>query len=109
MSDEFIFKPENYSGPIAIDCKPSKECDEYHKNSKVYITLNEEITPEEEKRRIEFLLEEHVCSGASNASTWLVPISREFWLKLGDKPKSYTYIKFCPYCGYEPSEKKKWW
>jgi hypothetical protein len=36
---EFTYLSENYPGPIAIDCKPSKECDEYHKNSKVQINL----------------------------------------------------------------------
>lgn len=37
--DAFIYRPENYTGPVAIDCKPSKECDEYHKNSKVQINI----------------------------------------------------------------------
>jgi hypothetical protein len=35
----FIYRTENYPGPIAIDCKPSKECDEYHKNSRIQINL----------------------------------------------------------------------
>lgn len=81
MCDEIIFRPE----------------------------INEEITIEEKENRINFLLEEHECSGASNAKTWLVPISREFWLEFGDEPKRYTWIKFCPYCGYEPGAKNKWW
>lgn len=37
--DTFIYRAENYPGPIAIDVKPSKECDEYHKNSKVQINI----------------------------------------------------------------------
>ncbi len=37
--DTFIYRPENYPGPIAIDCKPTKECDEYHKNAKVQINI----------------------------------------------------------------------
>lgn len=37
--DTFIIRPENYPGPMAIDCKPSKECDEYHQNSKVQINI----------------------------------------------------------------------
>jgi hypothetical protein len=41
---EFIYKPDNYPGPIALDATPSKECDEYHKNSKVYVNFSNNIT-----------------------------------------------------------------
>jgi hypothetical protein len=70
----------------------------------------EEITPEEEIKRIDFLLEQHECQGAFNAKTWLSPMSREFWLIFsGDGPERCTWIKYCPYCGYNPSDKQKWW
>lgn len=46
----FVYRPDLYSGPIAIDCKPSKECDEYHKNSVIYF-MNE-MTQEEFSMRI---------------------------------------------------------
>lgn len=36
-SGEFIYKPEKYPGPIAIDIKPSKELKEYHENSCIQI------------------------------------------------------------------------
>ena len=36
---EFVYKPENYPGPIAIDMKVSKELDEYHKNAKIQINI----------------------------------------------------------------------
>ena len=71
--------------------------------------LPEEITEEELKKRMNFTLEEHECKGASNARTWLVPVCREFWLVFGDKPERMTWITYCPYCGYKPSDKKKWW
>lgn len=28
---------ENYNGPEVIDCTPSAECKEYHKNSEIYL------------------------------------------------------------------------
>lgn len=33
----FIYLPDKYPGPIAMDAKPSKKCDEYHKNSCIQI------------------------------------------------------------------------
>ena len=36
---EFVYIPEKYDGPIDLDCKPSKECDEYHKDSVIQINL----------------------------------------------------------------------
>ena len=36
---EFVNRPEKYEGPIAIDCKPSKKCDDYHKNSVIQINI----------------------------------------------------------------------
>jgi hypothetical protein len=32
-----VYRTKNYPGPIAIDATPSKECDEYHKNSQIQI------------------------------------------------------------------------
>lgn len=34
-----VYRPEVYSGPVAIDCKPSKELDEYHKSSLIQVNL----------------------------------------------------------------------
>jgi len=42
--NSFIYIPEKYPGPIAIDMKPSKECDEYHKNSYIQVNMNNETT-----------------------------------------------------------------
>ena len=70
---------------------------------------NDELTPEEQKKRIEFMLQEHVCKGANNAETWLTPgYKKIFWhvFDLGDV-KRYTWINYCPYCGFKPEE--PWW
>jgi len=64
----------------------------------------EDISEEEEKKRLAFLIEEHVCRGASNSETWLAPISREFWLIVSGV---FTWINFCPYCGFKPED--RWW
>lgn len=69
----------------------------------------EEISQEEEKKRLAFLLEEHECFGACNSKTWLVPFTREFWLVFQCDPERATWITYCPYCGYKPSDKKMWW
>ena len=37
--DVFLFRPEKYEGPIAIDRKPSKECDEYHKRFQIQVNI----------------------------------------------------------------------
>ncbi len=42
--NEFIYKPDNYPGPVALDAIPSKECDEYQKNSKVCVKFANNIT-----------------------------------------------------------------
>lgn len=39
---EFIYRPENYIGPIALDAKPSSECKQYHKNSRIQINIDKE-------------------------------------------------------------------
>ena len=36
---EFIYRPDNYRGPVALDATPSKECRKYHENSCVQINL----------------------------------------------------------------------
>lgn len=38
--DALIYKPENYEVSIVVDCKPSKECKEYHENSYIRININ---------------------------------------------------------------------
>ena len=37
----FVYRTEKYPGPIAIDCKPSKELREYHENSLIQINIGE--------------------------------------------------------------------
>jgi hypothetical protein len=39
--NEYVYIPEKYSGPLALNIKPSKECDEYHKNSYIQINIKE--------------------------------------------------------------------
>jgi hypothetical protein len=34
-----IYKPEKYEVPIAIDVKPSKELEDYHKNSVIQVNF----------------------------------------------------------------------
>jgi len=71
--------------------------------------MDEEISDEEYKKRLNFLLETHECQGAFNAMTWLSPIDKTFWLvfKDGNNPERCTWITYCPYCGYKPEE--RWW
>lgn len=45
--------------------------------------------------------EEHKCRGGGT-ETWLVPGGREFWLIFCAEPKKFTWIEYCPYCGYRP-------
>jgi hypothetical protein len=45
--------------------------------------------------------EEHVCKGGMT-ETWLVPGGSEFWLIFNTEPKRFTWIEYCPYCGYHP-------
>ena len=40
--DVFVYRPDTYQGPIAINATPSKECKEYHKNSCIQINVNDE-------------------------------------------------------------------
>lgn len=37
----FIYRPEKYEGPIAINATPSKEMIEYHKNSCIQVNMND--------------------------------------------------------------------
>jgi len=37
--NSFVFKPEKYPGPIAINVIPSPELIEYHKNAKIQINV----------------------------------------------------------------------
>ncbi len=45
--------------------------------------------------------EEHCCKGGLT-ETWLVPGGKEFWLIFKGEPERFTWIEFCPYCGYRP-------
>ncbi len=45
--------------------------------------------------------EEHTCRGGMT-ETWLVPGGSEFWLIFKDDPERFTWIEYCPYCGYHP-------
>lgn len=45
--------------------------------------------------------EEHCCKGGMT-ETWLVPGGREFWLIFRGDPERFTWIEYCPYCGYRP-------
>ncbi len=45
--------------------------------------------------------EEHCCKGGGT-ETWLVPGGREFWLIFRSDPERFTWIEYCPYCGYRP-------
>ncbi len=38
-NNEFVIRPGNYTGPIAIDATPSPEMKEYHKNFKIQVNL----------------------------------------------------------------------
>jgi hypothetical protein len=42
LMDEFVYRPENYIEPIALDAKPSEECERYHKNSCIQINIDKE-------------------------------------------------------------------
>lgn len=39
--NSFIYIPEKYDGSIALDAKPSKECEDYHKNSCIQINISD--------------------------------------------------------------------
>lgn len=41
LEKNIVYKPKNYDRPIALNAIPSKECDEYHKNSFIQININE--------------------------------------------------------------------
>ncbi len=45
--ETFVYRPKNYPGPVAIDRKPSKECDEYHKNVKIQINITKNFKIED--------------------------------------------------------------
>lgn len=38
----FIYRPENYPGPIAINATPSKELKEYHENTCIQINIGDQ-------------------------------------------------------------------
>lgn len=46
--------------------------------------------------------EEHICKGGCT-ETWLIPGGREFWLIFKGDPQLFTWIEYCPYCGYHPA------
>lgn len=52
--------------------------------------------------------EEHVCKGGMT-ETWLVPGGSEFWLVFNSEPKRFTWIEYCPYCGYHPPNLRLDW
>lgn len=52
--------------------------------------------------------ENHCCKGGGT-ETWLVPGGSEFWLIFNTEPKSFTWIEYCPYCGYRPPNLKCDW
>lgn len=52
--------------------------------------------------------EEHVCKGGMT-ETWLVPGGAEFWLIFMGNTKTFTWIEYCPYCGYHPPNLRKDW
>lgn len=52
--------------------------------------------------------EEHVCKGGMT-ETWLVPGGSEFWLIFNTEPKRFTWIEYCPYCGYHPPNLRHDW
>jgi hypothetical protein len=45
--------------------------------------------------------EEHCCKGGAT-ETWLVPGGSEFWLIFRGDYERFTWIEYCPYCGYRP-------
>ena len=45
--------------------------------------------------------EKHECTGGMT-KTWLVPGGSEFWLIYMGKTETFTWIEYCPYCGYRP-------
>lgn len=52
--------------------------------------------------------EEHVCKGGMT-ETWLVPGGSQFWLTTTTEPKWFTWIEYCPYCGYRPPNLRLDW
>jgi hypothetical protein len=52
--------------------------------------------------------EEHTCEGGGT-ETWLVPGGREFWLIFKGEPELFTWIEYCPYCGYHPPNLRLDW
>ena len=52
--------------------------------------------------------EEHACKGGMT-ETWLVPGGHEFWLIFRGDPERFTWIEYCPYCGYRPANLRKDW
>jgi len=52
--------------------------------------------------------EEHTCRGGMT-ETWLVPGGSEFWLVFTTEPKTFTWIEYCPYCGYHPPNLRADW
>lgn len=54
------------------------------------------------------VFEEHTCEGGGT-KTWLVPGGSEFWLIFGKDPGTFTWIEYCPYCGYRPPNLRYGW
>lgn len=64
------------------------------------------VQPVEERTFDPF--EEHTCRGGGT-ETWLVPDGSEFWLIFRGDPVRFTWIKYCPYCGYRPPNLRSDW
>jgi hypothetical protein len=64
------------------------------------------VQPIEEKTFDPF--EEHCCKG-EETETWLLPGGSEFWLIFRGDPERFTWIKYCPYCGYRPPNLRLDW
>lgn len=52
--------------------------------------------------------EEHSCKGGGT-ETWLVPGGSEFWLIFRGHSQTFTWIEYCPYCGYRPPNLRLDW
>jgi hypothetical protein len=38
---EYVYRPKNYDGPLAIDNVPSEECKRFHENSSIVFILHD--------------------------------------------------------------------
>jgi len=71
-------------------------------------SLTSKINGTETKENNFDFFEEHICKGGGT-ETWLVPGGKEFWLVFNLEPKIFTWIEYCPYCGYRPPNLKSDW